>query len=245
MRFVLRDALSMRAVDATNAEVSSNARNDLRKASRFQPVEVYTEMQGAYRVAGDVGLFTECSTGRTWTIAGGEGATTVQSRYLQNRMNAGDGVLMTVEGRVTERPRGADAPPELSVLRIVNAATAATCVPRFAAAPLQGTDWRLTQLEGTAVPPSTDARNRAYLAFDDDTNRFSGGGGCNRLIGAYDVSGNAVALEVSGTMSACPATGNDATFTAVLPRARAFQIAGRELRLFDEQGAVIAVFQAR
>lgn len=243
-RFALKDALSMRAVDSNGAEISSSSRSDLRRASRFQPVEVYTEMQGAYRMAGDVGLFTECSTGRTWTIASGEGSTSVQSRYMQSRLNAGDDVLMTIEGRVTERPRGTDAAPELNVLRVVNAATAATCVPRFAAAPLRRTNWRLSELEGVAVPASNDARSRPYLVLDDDTNRFSGAGGCNRLVGAYDIRGNAVAFEVSGTMSACPATANDAAFPLVLRRARTFQIAGHQLRLFDEQGTVVAAFLA-
>jgi copper homeostasis protein (lipoprotein) len=241
-RFALRDAMSMRAVDAAGADISAATRTDLRKAARFQPVEVYSEMQGAYRMTGDVGLFTECSTGRTWSIAGGEGAAIVQSHYMQSRKNAGDGVLMTVEARVTERPRATGMAPDLHVSRVVTTATGAMCVPRFAAAPLQRTNWRLTELAGITLSPATDVRSRPYLVLDDNTARFSGAGGCNRLVGEYDIEGRGIAFSVSGTMSACPATASDTAFTAALRAARTFQVAGRELRLFDEAGTVIAVF---
>jgi uncharacterized lipoprotein YbaY/heat shock protein HslJ len=244
-QFALRDAISLRALDGEGRELAATTRHDLRRAARFEPVEVRMQMEGAYRMAGDVALFTECSTGRTWTIASAAESGAVQSRYMQERLNAGDAVLMTLEGRVTERPSTAAGPStELTVDRVVAAATRASCVPRFAAAPLLRTTWRLTRLGSTPVAPAADQRNRPYLVFDDDTNRFSGAGGCNRLVGAYDVDGEAIAMQVAGTMMACPESGSESTFTAALRRAASFRIVGRQLSLYDAQGEMLARFDA-
>lgn len=228
--FALRDATALRPIGPSGEPVGAAGRHDLRKTSRFQPLEVRLEMQGTHRRAGDVSLFTECTTGRTWEVA--DGAMTAED------------VLLTIDGRVAEGPEAMGAGSMLRVDRVVGVATDAMCVPRFSAAPLQRTNWRLVELGDAAVPPSSDARNRPYLVFDDDTDRFSGAGGCNRLVGAYDVNGSGIAMAVAGTMTACPAGDAETRFTAALRNATRYRIVGRSLSLFDNAGTRLARFEA-
>jgi len=243
LRFALLDARSLRPIGSDGGPLG--ARHALSRAGRFQPLEVRLEMQGVFRRAGEVGLFTECSTGRTWEVSPDGDGSALAAQHDARGGAATEALLLTIEGRIAERPRGTGADPALRVDRVGTAATEAACVPRFTAAPLQRTNWNLIELGGTAVPPAADARSRPYLLFDDDTDRFSGAGGCNRLVGAYDVSGSGIALEVAGTMTACPQGDREAAFTSALTRARRFRIVGRVLTLFDESGAALARFESR
>jgi copper homeostasis protein (lipoprotein) len=241
-RFALADAQSLRPLDADGNSIGALGAA-LRKAARFQPLEVRLEMQGAYRKAGDLSLFTECSTGRTWTVAADDAATIADADYLQDRLIRGESILLSLEGRVAEAPRGSGPDPVLHVDRQITTAAGASCVPRFVGAPLERTSWRLVQLGATAAPPTPASGTQPYVIFDDDTSRFSGAGGCNRLVGAYDVDGGGIALEVAGTMTACPASEGENAFTTALRRASSYRIVGRELSLFDDQGTLLARFE--
>ena len=53
--------------------------------------------------------------------------------------------------------------------------------------PLEGT-WQLVELDGEAVPPGGAGRE-PHLVFDTKEARVSGSGGCNRLAGSFELSG--------------------------------------------------------
>lgn len=57
------------------------------------------------------------------------------------------------------------------------------------ATPLEKTEWRLVWL-GTMKIESAAPQQAPYLQLDPGNHRLSGSGGCNRLMGAYEVEGN-------------------------------------------------------
>lgn len=59
---------------------------------------------------------------------------------------------------------------------------------RAAAKPLEGT-WQLVELDGEPVPPAGAVR-APHLVFDAEETRVSGSGGCNRLAGSFELSGD-------------------------------------------------------
>ena len=65
--------------------------------------------------------------------------------------------------------------------------------------PLEGTPWRLVQLDGQQVMIGADPKIDPTLQFDAAAQRVSGNGGCNNLSGGYKRSGNA--LRVFGLPS--------------------------------------------
>ena len=54
-----------------------------------------------------------------------------------------------------------------------------------------GTDWQLVKLGGAAVKVSASGRE-AHMVLDAKTNRVSGAGGCNQLVGGWKVDGDRI-----------------------------------------------------
>lgn len=119
---------------------------------------------------------------------------------------------------------------------------------RTAAAPspsLENTYWKLIELNNNQISP-LDKQREAHLVLNPETHRVAGSGGCNRLMGAYKVGGDTLTFEqVAGTMMAC-AEGMDTekTFLTALSQVRHWKIRDQQLEMADEQGLVIARFQA-
>ena len=72
----------------------------------------------------------------------------------------------------------------LAILRLALAG-AFTVIAGQAAAPLETTYWRATELGGKPVPGQNAARE-AHLLFQPD-GRLTGSDGCNRISGSYQV----------------------------------------------------------
>jgi heat shock protein HslJ len=69
---------------------------------------------------------------------------------------------------------------------------------------LERTRWRLVELSGFRVEPSQGGRE-PHLVLDPDGRRLSGSGGCNRLLGRYELDGEQLTFgAVANTMMACP-----------------------------------------
>ena len=76
---------------------------------------------------------------------------------------------------------------------------------------------------------------------------MAGSGGCNRLTGAYQASAGRLSLDgMAGTMMACTeGMETERAFLKTLGEVSGWRIAGQQLELTDEGGAVVACFEAR
>jgi len=231
--FLLRDALSLRLLGRDGTAESDSTRYDLRKSARFQPLQVSLEMLGLYRTAGDIGLFTECASGRTWTVEGGEAASA-----LPAESGTAVGVLTRVEGRLADPGPGE---PTLLVQRVMPTGDG-SCAPRFSTASLDRTRWQLSRL-GTDSAVGAGG-GRMHMVFDTASYAFAAATGCNRVIGQFDTDGSAIALELGGTMRTCAETPTDQAFTAAILDTRSYRVVGRELFLYGEDGSVLAALRA-
>lgn len=120
-----------------------------------------------------------------------------------------------------------------------------TPAPATASLPaLEGTHWKLTQLNGQA--PLAGTNQQAYIQLDAGAQRVSGTGGCNRLMGGYTSAGETISFtQLAGTKMACPVgMEQDDAMSAALTKAKSFKISGDTLTLSDENGATLATFQA-
>jgi len=77
--------------------------------------------------------------------------------------------------------------------------------------------------------------------------RVAGSDGCNRVIGGYELKGDAITFgKMAGTQMACPDTGEiERSFRDALEHARRWRILGDRLELFDAGGTRLARFEAR
>jgi len=115
------------------------------------------------------------------------------------------------------------------------------------AAPLTGTHWTLAQLNDQTIAPQS-GRAEIYLELAPDSKRISGSGGCNRLMGAYELDGSTLRFtQVASTMMACPgdAMPREQAFVKALSDTTGFRIHGATLTLLDKNDAVLAHFEAQ
>ena len=202
--FAIQPGNTLRKLDADGRPVAGKPTHELRRTT-FQPVDVRAPMKGAYTYLADAGMFLECSTGQRWPVAQVGVSRELENAYAKMRPAPGAAVLVEVDGLATGRPRveGQGTQTTLVVERIRRVLPKESCAPRFAAAPLVDTHWRLTHLGDRVIPAATDRRREPSLTFTAEGSSFSGSSGCNRLIGTYIASNATITMKSGGTMMAC------------------------------------------
>jgi len=113
-----------------------------------------------------------------------------------------------------------------------------------AAPKLNGTYWKLVEMDGAAAHFGQGSRE-AHIQFGE-RNRISGSGGCNRLLGGYRMDGVHLTFgNLGGTMMECDKGMNEERhMVQSLAKVRGWRIEGPQLVMLAESGAVILRFQS-
>jgi heat shock protein HslJ len=133
----------------------------------------------------------------------------------------------------------------VSLLILIAGAMPGQGAKHESAAPLEKTEWTLTWLHNTKIEAG-GPEQMAYIQLDPDSHRVSGSGGCNRLMGAYELEGNHLKFtQMAMTRMTCLHTGNtEAAFSTALDQVTAWKISGGKLLLLDADQHVVAKFSA-
>jgi putative lipoprotein len=121
-----------------------------------------------------------------------------------------------------------------------------TGVSQPTAAELENTYWKLVHL-GDSPVAAASGQQEPHFILDPQARRVSGSGGCNRMMGGYELNGDRLTFgQMAGTMMAC-AQGMDTekVFLQALGQASTFKIADQSLELFDGAGNLVASFEAQ
>lgn len=92
-----------------------------------------------------------------------------------------------------------------------------------------------------------EGHREPHVVLRSEDDRLSGFGGCNRLMGSYELDGASIRFgPVAGTMIACP-QGEDTEhkLAIALDLTRSWRIVGQHLELLDQHGEPTARFEAR
>ena len=110
--------------------------------------------------------------------------------------------------------------------------------------PLEKTYWKATELDDKPVPRSESTRE-VHIVLGG-TGRVGGSDGCNQIIGAYTLSGDAIKFgALAGTQMACPDTADtERGLRKALGGAARWSITNDRLEHFDLTGARLAQFEA-
>jgi heat shock protein HslJ len=137
-------------------------------------------------------------------------------------------------------------PPQttLVVERFIAVWPRESCGNTLALSPLRGTYWKLVRLGDEPVAAATKQRE-AHLVFAADELRVAGSGGCNRLIGSFELDGDRLRFgRMASTRMSCPDCMDQETrFLETLEHVEQFRIRSSHLELLDATGAVIARFE--
>jgi uncharacterized lipoprotein YbaY/heat shock protein HslJ/uncharacterized lipoprotein NlpE involved in copper resistance len=235
-------------LDTIGDPIATAANLDLVRAASPAPVEPRLALHGLFSTTADAPVLEECRTRQKMPVAREGDYEALESAYTAKRPGPGQTVYAVVEGRVASRvPAKGAARPTVVVGRLVELRPGASCPPRFAAASLESTYWRLVELDGAPLPPAERPQRReAHLMFGADPRRVIGADGCNGMVGEYEADDARLKLDkLAGTKMACPdAGGRDQQFRQALARTSGYRVLGPELQLRDKDGAVLARFAA-
>ena len=113
---------------------------------------------------------------------------------------------------------------------------------------LRGTLWRLQALQDGSRPTLIEPPGRpAELQLAADQDRVSGSGGCNRLIGGFQLSGERIRFSRLGsTQMACPPAvmAFERRYSEALAQVRRWSLDKRSLLLQDARGRTLLVFSS-
>ena len=115
-----------------------------------------------------------------------------------------------------------------------------------AGVPLALTYWRLTEVEGDAVPRFVEGMSQPHLMLQPDETRVTGLGGCNRFLADYALEGARLRFGrvVSGITLCLPESAMEERFFTALAAVESFHQQGTQLLLRDAKGKMLLRFDA-
>lgn len=238
----------LRLLDREGRPIESQLNYDLAHVATIDPFTPGLEMEGIYRDGPGHPIFAECLTGRELAVLPGEGSDSLRAAIGRSGIVRPDAVKLRLRGRIILSPARPESERSFSVAvdTLLALLPGETCGARGSRSDLEGTYWKLTRLGDMPVVTGPGDRE-AFLTLDRAQGHMSGSAGCNRLMGPFERSGEALSFgPVAGTKMACPGPlmERERAFTAALARVRGYRLSRHTLELLDEDGAVVARFEA-
>jgi len=203
-------------------------------------------VRGMYSYLADAALFTECRTGRSLPVTMEGDNRALELAYLQARAEPGEALLVTLEGRIVSRMPMEGPGPVAMLLpdRFIGIQPGKNCQTAAAKAVLLDSYWRLTYLGDVKAVHFTDQREPHIVLHGDS--RVTGSDGCNLLMGSFRLEHDRLAFsQVAMTMMACPqGLQQEQGFSRVLGNATRYRIVNEYLELLDDDGTMLARFEA-
>ncbi len=112
---------------------------------------------------------------------------------------------------------------------------------------LLGTYWKVVEINGQAVTNPPSNQKEAYIILNKEGNNLQGSGGCNSLMGSFEVmDGNRIKFSgVASTMMACPDMAIESALGKAIEMADNYAINGKYLMLHKAKMAPLVKFEAK
>jgi len=247
MLFRVVDPETLRKLDAEGQEIESSLNYDLRRKDAIGTIEPRFTMRGMYRYMADAALFEECLSGRRFQVAQEADNIALERAYLEAQRQPGEALLVSIQGRIAERPAMEGDALVLTVIpeHFIGVWPGETCGGRVTTSELLDTRWKLTRLGDEPVIVAENQRE-PHLVLRSQDNRVSGFGGCNNFKGSYEIEGRSINFSpMAATMMAC-AHGADTerAFLAALGKATGFFKTAHHFEFVDADGGMLLRFEA-
>jgi copper homeostasis protein (lipoprotein) len=248
LELTIKDGNTLGKLDGKGREVASSVDYDLRRTRGLQPLEARVAMRGMYRYFADSGRFTECLTGQSWPVSRESDNAALLFAYSKARRHPGDEVLASLFGRVAAGPTMEDAEQQrtLVVERFMGVWPDETCGAQLSTQSLGNTYWRLTRLGAIQLSEGLQ-QGEPHLILHSESRRVSGSVGCKRLMGRYELKGDALSFDqIVTARTNCPQRMRlEKAFVEALGQVKGWKIDGHRLDLLDAAGRPVACLEAR
>ena len=136
------------------------------------------------------------------------------------------------------------------LLTKIDGAPLADYVAIFDRPALVGTTWRLLAFGAAGGKPTAALSDVAVTAFFSGSGALTGSAGCNTYQASYTTNKDSLTIkQPSSTLKACDSPAGvmeqEQRYLAGLPSVATFTVAGPTLQLFNRDGAVFAIYQAK
>jgi copper homeostasis protein (lipoprotein) len=196
----------------------------------------------------DAALFRDCDSGDGYPVAMEGGYLELERAYLATRREPGEAVLATLQGSIVQRPpmEGDGTVATLVVDRFLGIWPGETCGDHGTTVPLQDMMWKVVRLRGRSVTVA-EGQREPHLVLHTEDGRLSGSGGCNRLMGTYEVRGDTLQFgAVATTMMACPeGMEQEQRLLEALAEVVTFRLEGVHLELYAADGEPLLRLEER
>ena len=247
-RFAIKDADTLRKLDADGKEIQSKLNYDLTRSKHFEPLEPKLSMRGMYSYMADAGLFQECLTGWRLPVAQVGDNASLEAAYSKFIREPGEILLVNLEGTIAIRPKieGEGTQPNLIVEHFGQIWPGETCGPGYSTAKLENTYWKLVRL-GNEPVVLEEGDKEPYMTLMPQRNGVQGFAGCNRLMGSYELKGENLKFgRMASTRMACQnGMELENSFMQALESTAKWKIEGEHLELSDLTGTLVARFESR
>jgi len=245
--WLVKDARTLRKLDRRGDRIDSGLPYELARRTSFESMEARVQLTGLFRYMADAANFRECRSGLQWPVAMSDDYKALERAYTGRRAAPGSDLLVTMNGRIEQRPRmeGDGTEPTLVVERFLRAMPGEKCKERASDGQLANTRWRPTRIGDRDVVVS--ARDREpWIVLEPRSKHVTGSGGCNRISGSYEADDGRLRFDrLVSTMMACPSMDIESAFLRALNAARRYRVQGRTLELSDDRGRLLARLEER
>lgn len=243
----LEDGAGLLQVDAAGRPTGASHDERLQRLAQAAPIEPRLELTGMFRYLADAPTITLCPDDGRLPVAMEADYRALEAAYLTARQ-PGEALLVSLEGSVATRPSpeaGQPPQPSLVVERFIAVWPRESCGTPLADSPLRGTYWKLVRL-GDTPATTAEQQREPHLILASGEPRVAGSGGCNRVMGSFELDGDRLRFgQMAGTRMACPdGMAQEQDFLKALTRVERYRIRGSHLEMLNAAGAVVARFEA-
>ncbi|MDY0389732.1 MAG: META domain-containing protein [Desulfobulbus oligotrophicus] len=245
---VVEDGSTVQRLEAPGKVVDPLTDDRLTRLLFYRPIDPRLELTGMFIYMADAAVITLCADGRSLPVAMEGDYRSLEVAYLKTGPQAGEPLLVSLEGLITLRPSMEESlPPQptLVVQRFISIRPQESCGSTAVDSALRGIHWKLVRLGDSPVAVA-EHQAAPYLFFAVDALHVSGSGGCNGLAGNFELQGDRLRFDqMAITMKAC-ADGmeQERSFVETLAKVQRYRIRGSHLELLDAEGTVRAQLEA-
>ncbi|MCQ8896141.1 META domain-containing protein [Limnobacter humi] len=241
--FAVQTDGNLRLQDTEGRNILSPLNYSLKRLPQPESVRVRLHpLHGEFTVADDGAQFTECATGKTFRVASAGESDKLSAAWSNARAQGASTLVATVYGELVQGKGDVSA---LTVLRLDHVKAGSKCAMPKTPSQLQNQVWNLVKLGDQDIDAGKLPR-APQLLLQADGKRLSGSGGCNAILGSYQLDGQRLGLStVASTRMACTSPNDvEGPFVQSLSEVRSWNILGNWLELYDEKGQMLARFES-